>query len=576
VISVGRYRVLRRLGQGGMAEVFEAVAEGAEGFRRRVAIKRVLPEHATDASVRRMFFDEARIAARLHHPGIVAVLDFGLDGDAPFQVLELVDGEDLAAVLRRVGTLPLGVALHVGREVANALDCAHRATDDEGRPLGIVHRDVSPSNVLVSREGDVKLGDFGIAFAHERSERTAAGVVRGKPAYMAPEQLTGGVVDARTDVFGLACTLHRALVGRSPLADEDAIARLLRGERVALDASIPADVGQVLGHALAPSRADRPRDAAELARAFDELTRRHLEVDGRSALRSLLAPSLPADPLGSLFELAWVVEGEAGGGSAVVEGEAGGGSAGPLQAEAPRRFERTTRRAIPKDEVDATVAKEVSAGSAARSAWRSLGAGASVVVAIVALGAWGWSRRGSDESSVARPAAETETTSETGTEARTEARPEARTETTAATETTDPETGTEAESEDGTESAMATEAAMETALGGATDATNATTTARRSATRSRSPTRRNEEDAQLARASHASREPAFLRIGGEGALGAEIRVEGVSRGFAPTTVELPVGTHVVELVRRDGSRSRHPVVLDVRDGPTTPQRLIVR
>jgi len=549
VISVGRYRVLRRLGQGGMAEVFEAVADGAEGFRRRVAIKRVLPEHATDASVRRMFFDEARIAARLHHPGIVAVLDFGLEGDAPFQVLELVDGEDLAAVLRRVGTLPLGVALHVGRELANALDCAHRATDDEGRPLGIVHRDVSPSNVLVSREGDVKLGDFGIAFAHERSERTAAGVVRGKPAYMAPEQLTGGVVDARTDVFGLACTLHRVLVGRSPLADEDAIVRLLRGERVTIDPSIPLDVAEVLGRALSPSRAERPRDAAELARAFDELTRRHLEVDGRSALRSLLAPSLPADPLGSLFELAWVVEGDGADGDAP-------------DAEAPKRFERTTTRATPEQAADAAAEKVARAGRSPSR--RALVAGAAVVVALVSVAAWGWSRGGSDgpieepKPTVGGPAAETDSATAPARERGTE-------------------------TEGATDVASSGVAANEIDVGSSDVAASAIDTAsatiRRSAARARTPSSTRTDGGSAAlrvRASPPGEEPAFLRIGGEGALGAEIRVEGVSRGFAPTTLELTVGSHVVELVRRDGSQSRHPVVLDVRDGPSTPQRLIVR
>ncbi|MEM9073216.1 MAG: serine/threonine-protein kinase, partial [Myxococcota bacterium] len=302
----GRYTVVRQLGSGGMADVFEAVAVGAEGFERRVAIKRIRPDQH-DARHGRMFVDEARLAGRLHHGNIVAVLDYGFDGDAPFQVLELVDGPDLAALLRE-GPIPLGLALHIGREIAWALDHAHRAADDEGRSLGIVHRDVSASNVLLSRDGDVKLTDFGIAFATERSEATQAGTVKGKAAYMAPEQLTGAPVDGRSDLFGLACLIHRATTGATPLQEEDRMMRLLAGEPLPLHPTLPEDVRGVLAQALSLSRSDRPRDAASFAASLAELVSAHLTADPRHALRDLLRErtSSPAAATASLFDLALI------------------------------------------------------------------------------------------------------------------------------------------------------------------------------------------------------------------------------------------------------------------------------
>ncbi|MCB9631364.1 MAG: protein kinase [Sandaracinus sp.] len=185
-----RYRIVRSIATGGMAQVFEAVWERPGGIERRVALKRMLPEHASDASLRALFFDEARIVSRLVHPNVVQLLDFGMVEGAEFHVLELVDGLDAGEAFRigRANEAPLGVELatFVMAEVAEALAHAHALTDAQGRPLGIVHRDVSPSNVLVSWSGDVKLGDFGIALGLDRTERvTRTGLVRGKEEFMA-------------------------------------------------------------------------------------------------------------------------------------------------------------------------------------------------------------------------------------------------------------------------------------------------------------------------------------------------------------------------------------------------------
>ncbi len=316
-MELGRYRVLRPLGRGGMAEVFEAVAAGAEGWQRRVALKRVLPEHQHDPGLAEMFLDEARIASGLHHANIVSVLDFGVVDGLPFQVLELVDGLDAGRLWargqRRGEPLPLPLALHLGSTIAHALHHAHTARDAAGQPQGIVHRDVSPANILVSWEGDVLLADFGIAIAKHRSTRTQTGLAKGTAAYWAPEQATGGQVDPRTDVFALAATLHRLMCGHSPLAGENALADLLVGRPLTLDPSLPDDVAEVLARALQRDKGLRHTDAAELAAALGTCMSRRLVEDPRSALRRWLSglrepePVAGAGRLDGLLGLEWIV-----------------------------------------------------------------------------------------------------------------------------------------------------------------------------------------------------------------------------------------------------------------------------
>ena len=184
-----KYQFQRRLGGGGMAEVFLASTVGAEGFSRPVAIKRVLPSFSEDATFSSMFVGEARISALLRHPNIVQVLDFDRDGEGRlYLVMELIEGKDLSDVLER-GPLPLPVIVHVAIEALKGLGHAHEMTTQEGRPLGIVHRDVSPHNVLLSWDGAVKVSDFGIAKAMLASGAGQSGMIKGKPLYMAPEQV---------------------------------------------------------------------------------------------------------------------------------------------------------------------------------------------------------------------------------------------------------------------------------------------------------------------------------------------------------------------------------------------------
>ncbi|MCK6552712.1 serine/threonine protein kinase, partial [Myxococcota bacterium] len=238
MVGAPRYRLGRLIQRGGTAELFEAWALGDGGFSRRVALKRLLEAHAADPALVDAFVDEANLTSHLHHANIVGVYDFGeLDG-RPFQILELVDGLDLAEVqagLRTRGdAFPVEVALHVTAELAEALAYAHAASGADGAPLGLVHRDVTPENVLVSWAGDVKLTDFGIARAHERRARTTVNVVKGKAPFLSPEQLRGELVDARADLFALGCLLHALVAGESPTADEARRRAVVAGARPTL------------------------------------------------------------------------------------------------------------------------------------------------------------------------------------------------------------------------------------------------------------------------------------------------------------------------------------------------------
>ncbi len=289
-----------------MAEVFEAEVVGELGFVRKVAIKRMLGDAAADVGAARRFIDEARIASRLHHANIVAVTDVGVLDELPFQVLELVDGSDAQQLMHRAGgVLPLDVALIITADVAHALDHAHRATDDGGVPLGVVHRDVKPSNVLVSWAGDVKLADFGIALARDRSARTETGIVAGTMGFIAPEQRTRSEVDGRADVFALGLTLHALLTGYTPLRDITVEMDLLAGTPVPLDPAIPADVRAIIARAVAPSRLDRP-SAGDFASALGGVLAPRLTRDARSLLRGFLDgldPSRPKPGGGALDQL---------------------------------------------------------------------------------------------------------------------------------------------------------------------------------------------------------------------------------------------------------------------------------
>jgi serine/threonine-protein kinase len=214
---LGRYFLHERIGTGGMAEVFRATYSPEGGIEKTVAVKRILPAYAEDPQFITLFRREAELGSLLQHPNIVQVLDVGRLEDTHFIAMEYVDGLSLRQLLKDYGPLPPHAVAYVGAELAAALDYAHRRTSRDGAPLNLIHRDINPPNVLLSRIGDVKLSDFGIARAITHAPVTRLGQVRGKSDYMAPEQLMGASIDGRVDLFALGLTLHEALTGQRVL-----------------------------------------------------------------------------------------------------------------------------------------------------------------------------------------------------------------------------------------------------------------------------------------------------------------------------------------------------------------------
>ena len=214
----GRYTLIERLAVGGMAEVFRAKIVSSHGFEKIIVIKRILPHLAADPSFVAMFIDEAKLMAQLTHPKVVQLLDFGDVGGQYFMALEYIDGNDALALLRSAAQkkvrVPVHLVVYVIAEILDALDYAHTVTDLGGRSLNIVHRDISPSNIFIARHGEVKLGDFGIAHASDREADTQAGTLKGKYGYMSPEQVVGGALDGRSDLFAVGIVLAESFMGR--------------------------------------------------------------------------------------------------------------------------------------------------------------------------------------------------------------------------------------------------------------------------------------------------------------------------------------------------------------------------
>jgi serine/threonine-protein kinase len=275
----GNYRLVRKIGEGGMGEVYLALQETTAGVRRRVALKRLLPEVASDRESIRMFQREMGLVARLSHPAVVHTYDFGQVEGAYFIAMEFIDGVALSRLLRRHPSgLPMENALRIAIDVCGALQHAHEIRDDAGRPMGVVHRDVSPQNILVSTEGGVKLADFGIARIAGSSDHSRAMAVRGKFAYMSPEQTEGSSADRRTDIFALGAVLYEMLTGIRAFAraDSSQTVQAVRTEEPVpahhVRADVPEALSAIASRALAKRREDRYETAAEMQLALEELT----------------------------------------------------------------------------------------------------------------------------------------------------------------------------------------------------------------------------------------------------------------------------------------------------------------
>ena len=281
---LGPYELLQRIATGGMAEVYLARRAGPHGFQKIVAVKRILPQLARDPDFTAMFVDEARVCARLGHPNIVQVFDFGEHDGELYMAMEFVDGTTGARLIRAAATagedIPLDVSLHIALSVLRGLEYAHAARDEEGRLLHLVHRDVSPGNVLIDRSGAVKLTDFGIARAAEVEPRTEAGQLKGKLGYMSPEQVVGRELDARSDLFTLGIVLAELVMLRPLFAggsELDVLMRIRDADLSALDRSasrVPDDVRGVLYRALAKDPLLRYPSASAFAEAIEEIVRR--------------------------------------------------------------------------------------------------------------------------------------------------------------------------------------------------------------------------------------------------------------------------------------------------------------
>lgn len=269
-----RYRVIERIAAGGMAEVYRAESAGLEGFKKTVAIKRVLPHLSEKKQFIGMFLDEARLSAHLNHSNCVQVFDIGVGDNTYFIVMEFVDGSDLKALMSHLSDketkLPVEVSLYIACRICEGISYAHEARDNRGRLLGIVHRDISPPNVLITRHGEVKVVDFGLAKANSQLEQSQPGIIKGKFSYLSPEAALGESVDLRTDIFAVGILLWEMLAGRRLFLGESDLqtVREVQAAKIPDARKFNADVSDelytVLGKALARDPGDRYESAREL------------------------------------------------------------------------------------------------------------------------------------------------------------------------------------------------------------------------------------------------------------------------------------------------------------------------
>ncbi|MFN0253354.1 MAG: protein kinase domain-containing protein [Kofleriaceae bacterium] len=302
----GPYRLVRQIAVGGMAEIHLAKTKGIAGFEKYVALKMIHPNFAEDEAFIQMLVDEAKIAVQLAHGNIAQTFDLGRVGDTYYITMEYVDGADLYKILRKGSEMdlemPLDCCAFIAKEIASALDHAHRKKDHVGKPLGIVHRDVSPQNVLVSYSGEVKLVDFGIAKATMKARQTAVGVIKGKYYYMSPEQAWGDPIDFRSDIFSAGIVLYEMMTGQMLYLEED-LHRLLDMARKADIASpsklrkgIPPQLEKIVMHALQKVPGERYQSAADFASDLERFLHAYSPVFTAAKVSGLLR-QIVGDPV---------------------------------------------------------------------------------------------------------------------------------------------------------------------------------------------------------------------------------------------------------------------------------------
>jgi serine/threonine-protein kinase len=306
-ITTSRYQVVAPLGEGGMARVFVAQTRGAEGFRRLFVVKRLRPELTGNAEIVSQFIDEARLGASFVHSNIVPVFDFGRDAEGYFIAQEYILGRDVDAVIeaskaRRGRPLEAGVVLAIAQDALKALSYAHTRQDEAGRRLGLVHRDVSPNNLLLSARGEVKLLDFGIIKADQRLTRTQTGVVKGNLFFMSPEQARADQVDARSDLFSLGLVLFTAVTGQTlydGITNFELLTRSAQGPTEAdfrrIDSQVPPRLAPIIRKAVQPQPAQRFADAEEFGRAVAAAGGLASSTDLQALMEALFKDELSAE-----------------------------------------------------------------------------------------------------------------------------------------------------------------------------------------------------------------------------------------------------------------------------------------
>src|SRR5437762_4952795 len=277
--TLGKYEVMKRLATGGMAEIYLARVRGITGFEKIVVPKRILPQLATQPDFVRMFLDEARIAATLQHPNIVQTYDVGAEGGDYFMAMEYLHGEDLRSLMKtlrgRKQYFQVEHAIRVAMDVCSGLHYAHVKVGFDGLPLNIIHRDVSPQNVIITYEGSVKLLDFGIAKATGRAGETRWGTLKGKIGYMSPEQCRGEPLDRRSDVFAVAILLFELVMGKRlyrGASEFDVLKRIVEGDVPsprALDPAFPVELDRIIVKGLQKDPEKRFQTAREMGQALE-------------------------------------------------------------------------------------------------------------------------------------------------------------------------------------------------------------------------------------------------------------------------------------------------------------------
>jgi serine/threonine-protein kinase len=300
--SLRSYRLIAEIGRGGMANVYLAVARGPAGFNKLVVVKKTRKDLITEGDSVAMFLDEARLAARMNHPNVVQTYEVGQDGERYFIAMEYLDGQPYSRVLSRLkGQTPLSYHLRIIADMLTGLHHAHELKDFDGTPLGVVHRDATPQNVFVTYDGSIKVVDFGIAKALDASAQTRTGVVKGKVAYMAPEQVRGEKLDRRTDVFAAGIMLFEAIAGRRLWADlpDVTVVHELMYDRIpwigSVAPDVPHDLARICQRALAPRRDERYASALEMHRDIEDYLAQTGQRASARDVGEYIGPAFEAD-----------------------------------------------------------------------------------------------------------------------------------------------------------------------------------------------------------------------------------------------------------------------------------------